>query len=106
MRCDRFLYYSGMTCIVAVPGPGLGLERGLVPLLEPGPIGTLRCRHRVAESVLVVPPRPELAPALVPGSWTELVKVRWQNLPQRGSELPSASPAREQARPWPLLLAF
>ena len=72
-----------------------------MPLLEPGPIGTLRCRHRVAELVLVVPPRPELAPALVPGSWTELVKARWQNLPQRGSELPSASPAPE--RPWPLL---
>ena len=53
-----------------------------------------------------MPPRPELAPALVPGSWTELVKVRPQNLPQRGSELPSASPALEQATPWPLLLAF
>ena len=32
-RCDRFLYYSGMTCIVAVPGtgPGIGTGAGVAP---------------------------------------------------------------------------
>ena len=43
-------------------------------LTEPAPAGTLRFPEGVAE-VSMVPPHPELAPALVPASWTGLVEV-------------------------------
>jgi hypothetical protein len=71
------------------------LEQGLVSLPEPEPVGTPRLPQRVAELVQVEPPRPELAPALVLASRTELVEVPRQDLPQQGSELLSASPAHE-----------
>ena len=67
-------------------------------LPEPGPVGTLRCPQKVAEP----PPPPGLAPALVLASWTELVEVPAEDLSQRGSELPSTSPALEQEMPLPL----
>jgi hypothetical protein len=73
-----------------------------VPLPELEPVGTLRCPQPVAGSVLVVPSRPELAPALVLASWNEPLEVPEQDLSQRGSELPSASPALEQAMLLPL----
>jgi hypothetical protein len=79
------------------------LEQGLAPLPEPGPVGTLRFPQRVAEPVQVEPPRPELASALVLASWTELEGVPWQD---RVPELPSVSPALEQAKPRLLLRVF
>jgi hypothetical protein len=69
----------------------LGLAQALAPLTEPVPAGTLRFPEGVAE-VSMVPPRSELAPALVLASWTGLVEVPLQDLPRRGSELPLASP--------------
>ena len=83
---------------------GLGLTQAPVLLAVPVPAGTLRFPEGVAE-VSMVPPHPELAPALVLASWTELVEVPQQELPQQGLERPSASPVPEQARPWPLLRA-
>jgi hypothetical protein len=74
-------------------------------LAVPVPAGTLRFPEGVAE-VSMVPPHPELAPAPVLASWTELVEVPQQDLPQQGVELTSASPVPEQARPWPLLRAL
>ena len=69
--------------------PGLGLEQGLVPLTEPG--RTLHFRKRVAESVLMVPSRPGLPPALVVlASWTELAELPQQDLPHQRPGLPSA----------------
>jgi hypothetical protein len=67
------------------------LAQALAPLTEPVPAGTLRFPEGVAE-VSMVPPRSELAPALVLASWTGLVEVPQQDLPRRGSELPLASP--------------
>ena len=83
---------------------GLGLTQAPVLLAVPVPAGTLRFPEGVAE-VSMVPAHPDLAPALVLASWTELVEVPQQDLPQQGLERPSASPVPEQARPWPLLRA-
>ena len=94
------------TTVVLIPAPrasspcrapGLGLEQGSVPLIEPAP-GTPH-----SEQVLVVALRREYAPAL---SWTELSEVRWQVPPQLEPELPLALPALEWATPWRLLWVF
>jgi hypothetical protein len=77
------------------------LEQELV-LPEPGPVGTLRFPQRVAEPVLVLPPRPGLAQALVLASWAELVEVPEQDVSQQGSELLSTSPGLGQAMSLPL----
>ena len=79
---------------------GLGLTQAPVLLAVPVSAGTLRFPEGVAE-MSMVPPHPELAPALVLASWTELVEVPQEDLPQQGLERPSASPVPEQARPWP-----
>jgi hypothetical protein len=54
--------------------PRLELAQVLVLLTEPVPAGTLRFPEGVAE-VSMVPPHPELVPALVLASWTGLVEV-------------------------------
>ena len=66
--------------------PGLGLTQAPVPLAVPVPAGTLRFPEGAAE-VSMVPPHPELVLA----SWTELVEVPQQDLPQQGLERPSVS---------------
>jgi hypothetical protein len=97
--CVRFLPIRVLRASSPCRAQGLGLEQGLVPLPELGPVGMLRSPQRVAGSVLVVPSRPELALARVPALWTELGEVPLQDLPRRGPWLPSALPALERARP-------